>query len=63
MKHYRSSIPKAARERVVATHLTGPQKYMARCIRNGKLVGIRFFHETGDVKSERPLKDGKLHGI
>jgi hypothetical protein len=63
VKHYRSSIPKAARERVVATFVTGPQKYMARCMLNGKLVGIRFFHETGDVESERPLKDGKLHGI
>jgi hypothetical protein len=62
MKHYRSSIPKAAHERVVATFLTGPQKYMTRCTLNGELVGIRFFHKTGDLESERPLKNGRLHG-
>src|ERR1700721_1726745 len=62
MKHYRSSIPKAARERVVATFLTGPQKYMTRCTLNGELVGIRFFHKSGDLESERPLKNGRLHG-
>jgi antitoxin component YwqK of YwqJK toxin-antitoxin module len=63
MKHYRSSIPKAARERVVATFVSGPQKYMARCTLNGKLVGVRFFHETGELEHERPLRNGERHGI
>jgi len=38
MKHYRSSIPKAARERVTATFVTSPQKYKVECLLNGKLV-------------------------
>jgi hypothetical protein len=63
MKHYRSSIPKAARERVVATFITSPQKYMTRCTLNGKLVGVRYFHETGELSDERPLKNGVRHGI
>src|SRR5580658_7626027 len=63
MKHYRSSIPKAARERVVATLITGPQKYMTTCTLNGKLVGVRYFHKSGELCAERPLKNGVLHGI
>jgi hypothetical protein len=63
MKRYRSSIPKAARERVVATFVTGPQKYRTNCTLNGKLVGVRYFHETGELAVERPLKNGVLHGI
>ncbi len=62
MKHYRSSIPKGARERVVATYLAGPQKYRTNCTLNGKLVGVRYFHETGELSEERPLKNGGLHG-
>ncbi len=42
MKHDRSSIPKAARERVVATFVSGPQKYRTNCTLSGKLVGVRF---------------------
>ena len=63
MKHYRSSIPKAARERVVATHITGPQKYMTRCTLNGEVVGVRYFYETGELLAERPLRNGLRHGI
>jgi hypothetical protein len=63
VKHYRSSIPKAARERVTATHVTGPQKYKAECVLNGKVVGIRLFHPTGELEHERPLKNGVTHGI
>jgi hypothetical protein len=63
MKHYRSSIPKAARERVMATFVSGPQKFMTRCTFNGKVAGIRFFHETGELSEERPLRNGMLHGI
>jgi hypothetical protein len=63
MKYYRSSIPKAARERVTATFVTGPQRYKAECILNGKVVGIRYFHETGELEYECPLKNGLAHGI
>jgi antitoxin component YwqK of YwqJK toxin-antitoxin module len=63
MKHYRSSIPKAALERVTATFVTGPQKYKVECILNGKVVGIRRFHETGELEYECPLKNGLAHGI
>src|SRR5882757_9650587 len=63
MKHYRSSIPKAARERVTATFLTSPQKYKVECILNGTVVGIRHFHETGELEDEWPLKNGVVHGI
>jgi antitoxin component YwqK of YwqJK toxin-antitoxin module len=63
VKHYRSSIPKAARERVTATFTTSPQKYQAECILNGKVVGIRRFHEAGELEFELPLKNGVRHGI
>lgn len=63
MKHYRSSIPKAARERVTATFVDSPRKYKVECRLNGKLVGIRCFHETGELESEHPLKNGLIHGI
>ena len=62
LKHYRSSIPKAARERVTATFVSGPQKYKAEYVLNGKVVGIRHFHETGELAFEQPLKNGLLHG-
>jgi hypothetical protein len=63
MKHYRSSIPSVARERVVATFITGPTKYKAEYRLNGKIVGLRYFYETGDLERECPLKDGVPHGI
>lgn len=63
MKHYRSSIPKAAKERVVVTHPTGPQKYKAEYLVNGKVVGVRQFNQTGQLELERPMKNGVIHGI
>jgi hypothetical protein len=63
MKHYRSGIPKAARERVVATFINSPRKYRAEYILHGEVVGIRQFHETGDQEYERPLRNGVTHGI
>ena len=30
---------------------------------NGKVVGIRHFHETGELEYENPLRNGLLHGI
>jgi hypothetical protein len=63
MKHYRSSIPKAARERVIATFGDNPQKYKAEYVLNGEVFGIRFFHETGELEMEYPLRNGLTHGI
>ena len=63
MKRYRSSIPKAARERVVATLLTGPQRYKTEYRLNGKVVGVRYFHPTGELESEYPLKNDRTHGV
>jgi hypothetical protein len=63
MKHYRSSIPKAAHERLVSTFVTSTQKYKVECVLNRKVVGVRYFHETGELALECPLKNGRLHGI
>lgn len=63
LRHYRSSIPRAARERVVATFVDGPQRYKTEYVLNGKVVGERYFHKTGDLSYERPVKDGKTHGV
>ncbi len=30
---------------------------------NGKVVGIRHFHETGELENECPLRNGLIHGI
>ncbi|HEY1219217.1 MAG TPA: hypothetical protein VGF03_09790 [Bryobacteraceae bacterium] len=62
MKHYRSSIPKEAQERVTATFVASPRKYRAECVLSGKVVGIRHFHETGELEDECPLADGLIHG-
>jgi antitoxin component YwqK of YwqJK toxin-antitoxin module len=63
MKHYRSSIPKAARERVTATFVNSPKKYKVECVLAGEPVGIRYFHETGELALECPMKNGSMHGI
>jgi hypothetical protein len=63
MKHYRSSIPKAAKEQVLATHLTGPQTYIAEYRVNRKVVGVRQFDERGQLEFERPMKNGVFHGV
>jgi hypothetical protein len=62
MKHYRSSIPKAAKETILATYVSSPQKYKAEYRLGGELVGVRFFDETGELQCEYPLKNGKFHG-
>jgi antitoxin component YwqK of YwqJK toxin-antitoxin module len=63
VKHYRSSIPQAAEERVLATHVSGPRKYKAEYRLDEELVGIRYFSEAGELESEIPLKNGRTHGI
>jgi hypothetical protein len=63
MKHYRSSIPKAATERVLATHQNGGQKYKTEYLLNGEIVGVRQFDLNGQLEFERPMKNGATHGM
>jgi hypothetical protein len=62
MENYRSSIPKSARERLLATHLNAPRKFKVECRLSGKVVGIRYYDVSGDLESESPFHNGKLHG-
>jgi hypothetical protein len=62
MKNYRSSIPKVAQERVVATYLKNPHKYKAEYALKGEIVGVRYFEENGNLMSETPVKNGLTHG-
>lgn len=62
MKHYRSSIPNEAKERILANRIAGRQKYKAEYILNQKTVGIRQFDENGLLEFERPMKNGVTHG-
>ena len=63
MKHYRSSIPKTAKEHVLATHLKGPVTFKAEYVLNDEVVGIRQFDEQGHLEFERPMKEGVTHGV
>jgi hypothetical protein len=63
MKHYRSSIPKGAKECVLATHLKGPEKYKAEYRFNEKVVGVRWFDQSGQLELECPVKNGADHGM
>ena len=62
MKHYRSSIPKKAKERVLATRSSTPKQSLAEYILNGEVVGTRQFNENGVLEFECPLKNGVPHG-
>jgi hypothetical protein len=62
MKHYRSSIPKNADVRVVATRVSGQQRFRPEYILNGEVVGERQFNENGQLEFERPMKNGVTHG-
>ena len=62
MKHYRSSIPKAAQERIVASHQSNGQKQKVDYLLDGEVVGIRWFDENGVLGSETPRKNGVTHG-
>ncbi len=59
----RSSIPSAARERVIARYVSTRAKFKAEYRLGGKLVGIRNFDESGERYSELPHRNGKLHGV
>jgi hypothetical protein len=63
MQHYRSSIPKAARERIVARHLNTGLRKTAEYRLNRALVGIRHFHPTGELLLEQPIREGHVHGM
>lgn len=60
--YYRSSIPKAARERIVERYPSGKKK-QAEYRLKGKVVGTRSFYETGEPELEYGLRNGKKHGI
>ena len=61
-RRYRSSIPHDAAERVVEHHPGGEQK-KAEYLLGSEVVGIRYFHETGEPEFEYALGGGKRHGI
>ncbi len=61
-KHYRSSIPAEAKERVTARHIKSRRRYKTEYWIDGKLVGTRFFDEAGRIQTENPLRNGSLHG-
>jgi len=62
MKHYRTSIPKCAKERVVETTAGSWPLTQAECLLRGKTVGKRFYNKNAQLEHEVPLKDGKRHG-
>ena len=62
MKNYRSSIPKAAQERVVSTHESNGNKQLVEYVLNGETVGNRWFCEDGTAGTENPNKNGVMHG-
>ncbi len=62
MRRYRSSIPKVAKEHILATYIAGPQKYKSEYRLGRKVVGVRYFENSGALQSEVPLKDGKRLG-
>ena len=63
MKNYRSSIPKGALEHIVSTFGTSRRRRKVEYVLDGKVVGVGYFHKTGELESEYALRDGLLHGI
>jgi antitoxin component YwqK of YwqJK toxin-antitoxin module len=59
---YKSSIPAAATERIVERYPNGARKKAEYRLAR-KLVGMRWFFESGDPEWEFGMKDGKKHGI
>jgi hypothetical protein len=47
VKHYRSSIPKAARERVASTYEPNRAKHKAEYVLDGRIVGLPSFGKDG----------------
>jgi hypothetical protein len=62
MRSYRSSIPAGAAERV-AERYAGAAKRKAEYRVGRDLVGVRYFHETGEPDFEYGLRGGERHGV
>ena len=62
MRHYRSSIPKAAVEHVESTYESTGEKKSVEYRVDGNVVGYRWFREDGILGTETPKKNGKTHG-
>ena len=58
---YITSIPATATEKVLTIYENRSAK-RAEYYVEGRLIGIRTFHPTGEVEMEEGYKDGKLHG-
>lgn len=62
MRSYCSSIPADAAERVVERYAGGAKKKAEYRV-GRELVGVRYFHETGEPDFEYGLRNGKRHGV
>lgn len=59
---YRSSISKAAIERVIERYPSGAKKRVEYRV-GPEAVGTRTFHETGEPEGEWPERSGVRHGL
>jgi antitoxin component YwqK of YwqJK toxin-antitoxin module len=59
---YRTDIPDAAVERVIATHPDGTCA-RAEYVLEGEVVGRRFWDADGSLSMETPLKHGVKDGV
>jgi antitoxin component YwqK of YwqJK toxin-antitoxin module len=62
MKNYRSSIPKAAQERVASNYISTRKIQRLDLVLDDKIVGVRGFDENGAMNTEVSWRDGKRHG-
>ncbi len=62
MAEYSSSIPDDAEERIVATYPGGATE-RAEYRLHGDLVGVRWFFETGELRLEYGVRQGRYHGV
>jgi antitoxin component YwqK of YwqJK toxin-antitoxin module len=62
MKNYRSSIPKAAQERVASNYISTRSKQRVEYVLDGEIVGVRWFDENGVMNTEAPWKHALIHG-
>lgn len=58
---YQSSIPRTAKERIIERYPDGGKR-KAEYRLGRKLVGVRYFFESGEPEMEYGLRDGKKHG-
>ena len=62
MKHYRSSIPVDAKERVLACYIRTKTRWKVECVIRRQVVGIRWFDDKGRLELETPVRNGHIHG-